>query len=154
MIAIDNFSKPKNTESNILLLYRLLFNKIEENYIKLKNNELNNHSSYEQDLYMLNANIAGNPKFDWSIDYMVSQLNLCKGYFQKIYKKQFGFSCMEYVYHNRIELAKSYLRSSSLRIKDIYSLCGYNNPEHFSRHFKRITSMSPQEYRELYNKHK
>lgn len=154
MIAIDNFSKPKNAESNILLLYRLLFNKIEENYIKLKNNELNNHNSYEQDLYMLNANIAGNPKFDWTIDYMASQLNLCKGYFQKIYKKQFGFSCMEFVYHNRIELAKSYLRSSSLRIKDIYSLCGYNNPEHFSRHFKRITSMSPQEYRELYNKHK
>lgn len=103
---------------------------------------------------MLNANIAGNPKFDWTIDYMASQLNLCKGYFQKIYKKQFGFSCMEFVYHNRIELAKSYLRSTSLRIKDIYSLCGYNNPEHFSRHFKRITSMSPQEYRELYNKHK
>lgn len=154
MIAIDNFSEPKNTESNILLLYRLLFNKIEENYIKIKNNELNNHNSYEQDLYILNANIAENPKFDWTIDYMASQLNLCKGYFQKIYKKQFGFSCMEFVYHNRIELAKSYLRSSSLRIKDIYSLCGYNNPEHFSRHFKRITSMSPQEYRELYNKHK
>lgn len=87
MIAIDNFSKPKNTESNILLLYRLLFNKIEENYIKLKNNELNNHSSYEQDLYMLNANIAGNPKFDWSIVIMQVQLNLSKCLFQKIYKK-------------------------------------------------------------------
>ena len=154
MLLIDSKLESKNQEKNLILLYRLLFNKIEEQYFDFNNVNSENTSAYILQLNILNRNITENPSYNWTVEYMASQLNLCKGYFQKIYKKQFGVSCMEFVYRSRIELAKTYLCITTQRIKDIAAICGYNNSEHFSRHFKRFTQMSPQEYRELHNNNK
>ncbi len=153
MLLIDSHFESKNQKNNILLLYKLLFNKIEEQCVNsATNNEEQKPNNYILNLNLLNTNIIENPSYNWTVEHMAQQLNLCKGYFQKIYKKQFGVSCMEFVYHSRIELAKTYLSISKYRIKDIASFCGYNNYEHFSRHFKRFTEMSPQEYRERHKK--
>lgn len=154
MFLIENNFENKNKEKNLHLLYRLLFNKIEEQCINSNKNDEGRANNYMLHLNLLNTNIAENPSYNWTVEYMASQLNLCKGYFQKIYKSQFGISCMEFVYRNRIELAKTYLCITTQRIKDIAAICGYNNSEHFSRHFKRFTQMSPQEYRELHNNNK
>ncbi len=151
MLFIESNFKNKNQEKNLHLIYRLLFNKIEEQCFNLHN--IDNESrtnNYILQLNLLNRNIVDNPSYNWTVEYMASQLNLCKGHFQKIYKKQFGISCMEFVYQSRIELAKTYLCISTQRIKDIAVICGYNNSEHFSRHFKSFTKMSPQEYRDLH----
>ncbi len=153
MLLIDNHYDSKNKTDNMMMLYKLLFNKVDElcaNPDTMGYKDISN--SYLADLNLLNTNIIENPSYNWTVEHMATQLNLCKGYFQKIYKKQFGVSCMEFVYHSRIELAKRYLSISKYRIKDIATICGYNNYEHFSRHFKRFTNLSPQEYRTTYQK--
>ncbi|MCI8307978.1 MAG: helix-turn-helix transcriptional regulator [Lachnospiraceae bacterium] len=155
MLSIDSNFESKNQGNNLLLLYRLLFNKIEEQFVDSSMNIIGSRTNnYVFQLNLLNTNILENPSYNWTVEYMASQLNLCKGHFQKIYKKQFGISCMEFVYRSRIDLAKTYLCMATQRIKDVASICGYNNSEHFSRHFKRYTQMSPQEYRELHKNHK
>lgn len=58
-----------------------------------------------------------------------------------------GLSPMEYLMRIRIDKAKEYLTGSSLNIKEISSIVGYENPLYFSRVFKKKAGVSPSEYR-------
>ena len=98
-------------------------------------------------LLKLRAAIQNNPADNWTISRMAEFLKISPGYLQTIYKKAFGISCMEDVIQNRIRLAKEYLYSGSLSITEVAYRCGYRHVEHFSRQFKRLTGLTPREYR-------
>lgn len=72
--------------------------------------------------------------------------------FGKLFKDHTQMSFSNYVLHYRMELAKAYLRDSSIKIKQVASKVGYKeNPQHFSRDFTRQVGVSPKEYRENRN---
>lgn len=72
--------------------------------------------------------------------------------FGKLFKDHTQMSFSNYVLHYRMELAKEYLRDSSIKIKQVASKVGYKeNPQHFSRDFTRQVGVSPKEYRENRN---
>jgi AraC-like DNA-binding protein len=48
----------------------------------------------------------------------------------------------------RIETARELMADSSLRITDIALAVGYDNPQHLSRLFRRITGLTPRAYRQ------
>jgi two-component system response regulator YesN len=57
---------------------------------------------------------------------------------------------LEYVTIVRIKAAKQLLADSKKSILDISSEVGYNDFKHFTKQFKKITSLTPSEYRKLY----
>ena len=48
----------------------------------------------------------------------------------------------------RFEIARELLGNPSVSITDIAFAAGYENPQHFSRAFRRLTGVSPRSFRQ------
>jgi len=67
-------------------------------------------------------------------------------YLKRLFKKETGETPLEYLTTKRIEYSKQLLGAkydSSMSIKEIGSLAGYDDPYYFSRVFKKVTGKSP-----------
>ena len=53
---------------------------------------------------------------------------------------------MEYFGNLKIQKAKEMIREGSHNFTEIAALLGYNSIHYFSRHFKKVTGMTPSEY--------
>ncbi len=71
-------------------------------------------------------------------------------YFSTLFKKETGMNFLEYVTIVRIKAAKQLLSDSKKSILDISHEVGYNDFKHFTKQFKKVTSLTPSEYRKLY----
>lgn len=70
-------------------------------------------------------------------------------YFLRIFKKYTGCSPHEYIVQARISLAKHYLSTTNIDIKDISIKCGYNNVSSFCTSFKKIVGLTARDFRQL-----
>lgn len=68
-------------------------------------------------------------------------------YFSSIFKEEMGMNFVEYLRTKRIEVAKDLLKQKQLSVKEICYEIGYNDPNYFSRLFKKIVGVSPTEYK-------
>jgi AraC-like DNA-binding protein len=143
LLTEEDFSNNEYKEHSIDALIRLLINKMLEAYTQ------NLVHTPQQKLLALRLDIKNNPGYPWTVPYMAAQVHFSEGHFQALYKQKFQVSCMEDVIQNRIRLAKELLSQSVNSIYEIGSLCGYQNLEHFSRQFKKITGQTPTEFRSL-----
>ncbi|AIQ59355.1 response regulator [Paenibacillus borealis] len=78
-------------------------------------------------------------------------VHLSKNYFANLFRKEVGESFLEYLTRIRIEKAKSLL-TGELKAGDVGTLVGIQDPKYFSKVFKKITGVSPSEYRGLVRK--
>lgn len=69
-----------------------------------------------------------------------------RSYLQKIFREKTGGGAMEYFGTLKIKKAKEMIREGSHNFTEIASLLGYNSIHYFSRHFKKVTGMTPSEY--------
>ena len=68
-------------------------------------------------------------------------------YFSRLFKKKVGSSFSDFKVGLRIGIAKQQLRQSSYSINQIARIVGYQNPDSFMKMFKRVTGLTPSEYR-------
>ena len=73
-------------------------------------------------------------------------LNISTSHCQHIYKEFFGISIHQDMIRGRIEHAAALIQTTDMSISEIAAACGYENLEHFSRQFKKISRMTPTEY--------
>jgi len=71
-------------------------------------------------------------------------------YFSSLFKKETGKNFLEFVTETRINAAKSILVKTDMDIADVAAHVGYTDIKYFSGLFKKITGLSPREYRRLY----
>lgn len=72
-------------------------------------------------------------------------------YFSYLFKKETGGNYLEYLSDLRIKKAKDLLRGTRRGVADICAAVGYSDIKHFTKTFKKITGISPREYRKLYS---
>ena len=82
-----------------------------------------------------------------SVSYFAEKSNLSAGYFGDLIRKELGKSPKDIISEHLISRAKQRLASTADDISQIAYDLGYQYPQHFTRQFKRITGMSPKEYR-------
>ena len=68
-------------------------------------------------------------------------------YMARLFKKQTGKSIISYITEYRIEKAKELLDSPDIPIGTVAAKVGYGNYSYFSKLFKDITGLTPNEYR-------
>jgi two-component system response regulator YesN len=68
-------------------------------------------------------------------------------YLSNLFKKQIGLTLVEYLNHYRIEKAKEMLQDPLNKIFWISEQVGFANQRYFSQVFKRISGLTPEEYR-------
>lgn len=64
------------------------------------------------------------------------------------FKKELGYSPVEYIRQQRIERACAMLKDSDRIIADIARLCGFNSDKYFIRTFKLIKGVTPGHFRD------
>lgn len=74
-------------------------------------------------------------------------VHLNEEYFSRLFRQQTGETFKDYVLIEKMNMAKTLLEHSNLSISIVASKVGYDNFSHFSKMFKKITDMTPQEYR-------
>ena len=65
-------------------------------------------------------------------------------------KKETGQNFMDYLTELRINESKALLCRNDLSVQDVAEAVGYRDLKYFSRLFKKITGVSPSDYRKLY----
>jgi AraC-like DNA-binding protein len=84
---------------------------------------------------------------DLSLGQVARAVNTSTFYFCKVFRKATGINFTDYVSRVRIEKAKNLALNPNLRISEIAFEVGFQSLTHFNRVFKKITGLSPTEYR-------
>ena len=85
-----------------------------------------------------------------TVKYCADKLNLSANYFGDLIKKETGKSARDYIQSKIIDMAKEMLFDERKTISEIAYNLGYNYPSHFSKLFKVVVGVSPNEYRILH----
>lgn len=82
-----------------------------------------------------------------SLENLASYLGLSPQYVSKIFKEEYSQTFTEYITWRRVELAKTYLLQTSSTVAQIAEMTGYTDTNYFCRVFKKLTGMTPKEYK-------
>ena len=85
-----------------------------------------------------------------TVDQIASMIALSRRNFERRFKKATANTVMEYIQRVKIEAAKINLESSRQNVNEVMSKVGYSDPKAFRVTFKKITGLSPIEYRNKY----
>ena len=76
----------------------------------------------------------------------VARLN--PSYLSRLFKQVTGMNLSEHIGEARIRFAKELLGNADLRINQVAETLGYGTATNFTRFFRKVAGMTPQEYRE------
>lgn len=82
-----------------------------------------------------------------SADYCADLLQISSHYFNDLLKFETGKNIYEYFQLKRLETAKQMLLDKNTTVSRIVEQLGYPNIQYFSRLFKKITGITPSDYR-------
>jgi two-component system response regulator YesN len=85
---------------------------------------------------------------DVSVKIIAEHVYLHPVYLSKIFKLETGESLGDYIIRKRMDKAVFLLKNSNLKIYEITAQLGYQNPQYFSKIFKRFYGLTPQEFRD------
>ena len=83
-----------------------------------------------------------------TVNYFAEEANLTPGYFGDMIKKETGVTAQEIISRHIVDRAKRRLTESTDDISIVAYDLGFQHPQHFSRMFKRITGISPTQFRD------
>ncbi|WP_404448539.1 response regulator [Sutcliffiella horikoshii] len=84
---------------------------------------------------------------DISLDTLARKVGLSPIYISKMFKEKQGINYIDFLTECRMEKAKRLMNDTEKSIKEITFEVGYHDPNYFSKVFKKVTNISPKEYR-------
>ncbi|MEK3882017.1 AraC family transcriptional regulator [Paenibacillus sp. PL2-23] len=104
-------------------------------------------------LWMLAAlrEINRDPVQCGSLASISARANVSPGHFSRVFKELTGMNVTEYVNTQKLIRAKEQLLASDDTIEAIAISCGFQGMRHFYQNFKRLTGVTPRQYRVLHH---
>jgi transcriptional regulator GlxA family with amidase domain len=87
-----------------------------------------------------------------TVDRLTSMFALSRRNFERRFKKATSNTVAEYIQRVKIEAAKMSLETTRDNVNEAMYKVGYTDPKAFRVSFKKITGLSPMEYRNKYNR--
>lgn len=84
---------------------------------------------------------------DLSLQSVASQINVNPSYLSRVFKQEKGENFISYLTRVRIERAKAFLESRKYKVYEVADKVGYHNYTYFSKIFKKVTGVTPEEFR-------
>lgn len=84
---------------------------------------------------------------DISTSEICKRMSCSRAYLSKIFKRETDYTILEYILVQKIKVAKKLIREKNMNFTQISDKLGFDNPHYFSRVFKRITNMTPTDYK-------
>lgn len=111
-------------------------------------NEQETHEVVRTLRHYIEANLDG----DLSLTRLSDVVHLTPFYVSRLFKMHTGTSLTDEIAERRIERAKRLLAETHLKIHEVGARIGYDSAPYFTRFFKKMTSLTPQEYRDSLKK--
>ncbi|AXY73391.1 helix-turn-helix domain-containing protein [Paraflavitalea soli] len=86
-----------------------------------------------------------------TVDHLADQFNVTRRTFERRFKKATFLTVAEYIQRVKIEAAKKQLEAGRRSITEVMLAVGYSDTQTFRDVFKKVTGMTPVDYREKYN---
>lgn len=86
-----------------------------------------------------------------SMEKVARMVHITPFYFSKLFKQHFSETFIDYITGLRIMLARNLIEETDMTLKEICYKVGYRDPNYFSRVFKKITGVSPMDYRRYHS---
>jgi|GEM_PF-558079 len=83
-----------------------------------------------------------------TLEEVAAAVQLSPNYFSNLFKTTFGETFIEYVTRIRMVKAKELIETNTYSLKEISFMVGYNNPNYFSRVFKKHFASSPKQFQQ------
>jgi two-component system response regulator YesN len=84
-----------------------------------------------------------------TLNMIAENIYLSPSYISDLFKKQTGENITDYLAKVRIEKAKILLKDLQIKSYEIGEMVGYKDPAYFSKVFKKVVGVSPNEYRNI-----
>ena len=84
-----------------------------------------------------------------SLAEVAGKSHLAPNYFHRIFSKKFNTTPLNYMTRRKLEYARQLLCTTTLSVKEISGICGYDNEFYFSRSFKKYLGTSPSGFRRI-----
>lgn len=82
-----------------------------------------------------------------SLGSVAAEFKISEGHLSKMFKVKYGMRFSNFVESVRMDKAKDFLTNTSLSVSEISELTGYLSVNTFCRAFKRVTGLTPSNYR-------
>lgn len=97
--------------------------------------------------------ISWNVQENLRISEIAAHFGYNEKYLTTLFKKYAGITLKQQVLQAKMEVAKSALSESTFPISQIAYSLGFSDAHNFSNTFRKLTGLSPSEYRASYNRH-
>ncbi len=136
---------PLKSAGSLYKLFGLLADQHTPGQLPLCHKKLQFTGPVERALSFMDANYS----YDISINQIANYAGLSRTHFTMRFKDEVGYSPLKHLLKMRLKQAKYYLCNSGLAILEIAHSTGFQDPQYFSRFFKKCEGMTPQEFRRL-----
>lgn len=102
---------------------------------------------YHKQISYIIGKIQTEPHLNYSVEEWANQCNISTAQFINVFKSTTGYSPYQYLTRARISYAKELLLFSDFGISEIGQLCGYDEPNYFTRVFKKSVGLTPSEFK-------
>ncbi len=82
-----------------------------------------------------------------TVEQICENLNYSRTYLSKIFKSSTGHTILEYILMRKIHEARKLIREGKYNFTQIADMLMFDNPHYFSTVFKRVTKITPSEYK-------
>lgn len=100
----------------------------------------------QQTVDRLIRTISANVCHKLTLQELADSVHISVAYMHRLFQAQLGMSPGTYIAKIRIEESKLLLREGALSMGSIAEKMGFSSQQHFSRHFRTVTGMTPSEY--------
>lgn len=138
LMAISRFKTKKEIKKWLEELANSLSRQLSSRRDNSKNELIEKAKEYIQNYY---------GQEELNEDKVCQYLHISTNYFSTLFKKEMKLTFTSYLTRVRIERAKELLRHTQMKNFEIGQKVGYGEPHYFSYVFKKITGISPTEYR-------
>ena len=95
--------------------------------------------------------IEENTEKPFRVNDLCAILGCSKSYLSRLFREQTGYTLASYSVKCKIKRAKELIREDNLNFSQISDALSFDNPQYFSRVFKRVTRMTPTEFKASLN---
>lgn len=129
---------PYNAEERLFKVLNQIFSEIIERKTNNERNVIKTILNY----------IEKNFEKGITLEEAAEYAHLSPHYLSRLFKKELQINFIDYVISRKIDRAKELLENTDLPVINIALQLSYDEPNYFSRVFKKVTGMTPSEYRE------
>ena len=152
LVVQEKLSPHAHRQESIDSLMHVLFYAIADHLYG--DNNINAGHKYYYPMQELRVEILNAPYRKWDTPALASKLHLSVSHFQHLYRQFFGITCIQDIIAARIKYAQLYLCISEMSVSSLAAFCGYESELHFMRQFKKLTGMTPSQYRKAHRQQK